>query len=212
MSSVYVKATFLYEFDLKSDSSKYFSTLSTSYIYKFYISAKYCQKVNFELTKSDSSSMSSQSLTIYEYSNRYLTTQLRKTNSYLSYSYSTSSYSTTYNVSNSSSTYLAFEIQPNNQMSSVYIKVSVKSPINEFDLTSGSTKYFSTLSTSYKYKFHIYAQTVDIKITKSDSSSNSPHYFTIYEYSSRYSANELWKTCYSLSYNYSTNSYSTFFL
>ena len=53
---------------------------------------------------------------------------------------------------------------------------SILNSSHEYDLTSGYSKYFSTLSTSDTYKFYIHAtydsNIVNIEFIKNDSSSN----------------------------------------
>jgi hypothetical protein len=127
MSRAYVKVTNnpqVYKYDLTSNSKKYFSKLSESNIYKFYIPVKYNQKVEFKLT-GFSSPLNSDTIYIYEFSNRDSTSELRKTSIDPSYSSSINSYS--YKVTDSSCNYVAMEIKPNSDLSGVTIEATVES-------------------------------------------------------------------------------------
>ena len=215
MTYISIKATVKkkvdYEYDLSNGNSQYFPFLFSSYTYKFYIYSIYGRKVDIELYKSDSSSISEQYIIIYEYSSRNTADELIMENYELPYNYSTNSSSITYTVYNSLCSYVAFEIKPNYRISSVYVKATVDTYNYEYDLTSGSSKYFSVLYTLDTYKFYIPATSghkVDIEFKKNDSSSTSDQNITIYEYSNRNSTTGLWKTNLYLSYDYSINTYS----
>jgi len=186
------------EYGLANGTSRYFSSLSTSDNYKFYIRAIYNQTVDIEFNKTDSSSTSYQYLTIYEYQNRNSISELRKTIIYLTYNSSLNSYTKSYFVSESSCHYLSFEIKPFYEMLSVSIKATVKNPIYyEYNFNSGTTQYISPFSSSYIYKFYIgatYNQTLRIEFNETYTTPTSTQYINIYEYSSRYSTLELKKT------------------
>ena len=67
---------------------------------------------------------------------------------------------------------MAFEIIPEYTMISAYVTLTVKRGTYEYDLTSGSAIFFSTMSTSYIYKFYLdveYGETADFEYTKTDS-------------------------------------------
>ena len=130
MSGVYVKVInipLVYDYDFKSNSKQYFSKLSESYIYKFYIPAKYNQKVEIKL-KSLSSSLNFDTIYINEYENRDSTSELNKTSIDPSYYSSKNSYS--YTVIDSSCNYVALEIKPSSELSEVTIELAVESVIS----------------------------------------------------------------------------------
>ena len=127
MSQAYVKVTNnpkVYEYDLTSNSEKYCSKLYESYIYKFYITAKYNQKVEFKLA-CFSSTLNSITIYIYEFSKRDSTSELRKTSIDPSSISSINPYS--YKVTDSSCNYVALEIKPNSDLSGVTIEAIVAS-------------------------------------------------------------------------------------
>ena len=145
MISTYVKAIYVYEYDLTIGSSSYFEVLSTSYFHIFYVSAKYPQIINIEFSKGDSLSTSSQSITISELSNRASSSTIRWDRFNLTYNSSTNSYSISYIIFYSSCKYLSFEILPYYQISRVYVKVTNIPRVYDYDLGSHSKKYFSKL-------------------------------------------------------------------
>ena len=51
MVSTYVKAIYVYEYDLTIESSLHFEILSTSYFHIFYVSVKYPQTISIEFSK-----------------------------------------------------------------------------------------------------------------------------------------------------------------
>ena len=209
MYSTYVEATFIYKYDLTSGSPKYFDALTTSYIYIFYVPAKYPQIANIEFKKSDSLSTTSQSITISELSSR-TSSNIKWESSNLNYDSSKNSYSISYKIDYPNCKYLAFEIYPDKRMDSTYVKATVNSPVYDYDLTSGSLEHYSSLSDTIIYKFYITAksgQKVDYKLTSFSSNLNSSSIY-IYEYSSRDSTSELSKTSINLIYSPSTYSYS----
>ena len=216
MTSVNVKAIIKvvvdYEYDLDRDSEKSFYSLSNSYTYKFYISAKAYEKITIEFTKTDSISDNIQYVTIYEYSSKASTTELVKKSENLSFSSSKNSFSTSYMAEKPSCNYVAFEMRPRNTMSNVKIINTIKTyTYNEYNLISGSSLYITALSTSGIYKFYLpvqYNQIVNIEFTKNDSISTNYQYITLFEYSTRSSINELSRELDTLSYNSTKNSYS----
>ena len=125
MTSFNVKATLKvvvdFEYDLNLDSQTSFYALYSSYIYKFYISAKIYEKITIEFTKTDSTSNNIQYVTIFEYSNRNSTTELEKKGISLYFSSSKNSFSTSYSVNKPLCNYVAFEMRPHNTMSNVKI-------------------------------------------------------------------------------------------
>ena len=130
MSGVYVKATNIpqvYDYDLTSNSLKYYSTLSESNIHKFYIPAKYSQKVEFRL-KSSSSFLNFDTIYIKEYEKRDSTSELSKTS--IDPSYNSSIYSYSYIITDSSCNYVALEIRPSSELSKVSIVAEVESVIS----------------------------------------------------------------------------------
>ena len=216
MESVYVNATVIsptYEYDLYIGSSQRIPTLYTTCIYKFYIYTQYGQAIDIEFKKSDSMSTSEQYITIYEYSSKSSTIELTKTNHSLSYDSTKNAYLCSYNVSHSSYAYVVFELIPYYEMESVYVKTTVISPIYEYDLNNGSSKYFPALLRGSTYKFYTpakYPQILYIELFNFDSSSffdKGDISFTLYEYSNRNSTTSLvyWGTY--MSYNSTTNSY-----
>lgn len=145
MYSAYVEATFIYEYDLTIGSSIHFNVLSTSYIYRFFISAQYNQKINIEFQKNDSLSTSSQSITIYELSKKSISAREIYEINNLNYSSAKNSYSISYNIISFFCKYLAFEIFPYYEMSNTYVKVTniSKAPNNDDDdLASDSSDIF----------------------------------------------------------------------
>ena len=92
-----------------------------------------------------------------------------------------------------------------------FIDSILNNPDYEYELTSGSSLFFPTLSKPYIYKFYIpskFCQRVDIEFTKNDDLSTNYQSIIIYEYSNRASETELKKTNTYLSYKSSYNSYS----
>ena len=130
MSNVKVKVNNIpqvYDYDLTSNSEEYLSKLSDSIIYKFYIPAKYGQKVDFKLI-SFSSSLNFETIYIYEYSKRDSTSELSKRSIELSESSSNYyKYSYSYDVTDSSCNYVALEIKPNSDLPSAFIEATVES-------------------------------------------------------------------------------------
>ena len=127
MSRAYVKVTnnpYVYYYQLTSYSEQHFPILSKSNIHKFYIPAKYDQKVEFKLT-GFSSSLNFDTIYICEYINYESASELSKTSIELSYSSSINSYS--YTVTDSSCNYVALEITPNSDLSDVTILATVES-------------------------------------------------------------------------------------
>ena len=125
-----------YEYDLSSGVSRSFTSLSSSYTYKFYIKAEIGQTVVFTISTSDQYLPSSQKIDFYEYSTR---------NSY-SYEYHTFDYTSSYSYSFSktilpsySTTYVAMEIKPDSTISNVVIKATVSgtSSKSELDTAAG---------------------------------------------------------------------------
>lgn len=204
---------YYYEYDLVSGSSKYVSSLRPQITYKFYVPALVDQKVDIQFIDSGSSYSYtlSQYLTVYEYSSRSSETELTKKSIVLNYDFGPKKYFKTYTIYYSSCTYLAFEIIPQYHMTSVYITATVNRGIYEYDLTSGSTQSFPTMSTSYIYKFYMvveYGETADFEYTKSDSTYTSKEYVTIYRYTTRYATIELFKKNFTLSYDSTKKTFS----
>ena len=123
MTSVYVKITLKnnHIYDLTIGSSIYISLLSTQYIYRFYVCAKYNQTIIIEFKKKDLYSISEEYISIYEYSSRYSTTELRKTYHPLIYDSSKNTYIDHYYVSDTNCTFVAYEINPSTSMISVNV-------------------------------------------------------------------------------------------
>lgn len=86
----------------------------------------------------------------------------------------------------------------------------------EFNLTSRSPQYLGTLDKSKSYKFYIsalYRHNLYIKFSKTDSTSTTHQFLSIYEYSKRNSTTPIgWTDNNYLSYSRSTNSYSYLYL
>ena len=142
-------------YDISSGSSKFFSKLSKSYIYKFYIPSEAHKTINISFNKSDLLSTSEQFITVYEYSSRISTIELKKTKAALNYSFSKKSYTLSYNSSNPSCKYISFEIQPYYEMENVDVVAYVITPIYVYDLMSGYEKYLTILYNKIIYKFYI---------------------------------------------------------
>jgi len=131
MENVYIKVNvFLYyEFDLTNGLSKYFTTLSNTSIYKFYVPVESSQNVNFQISKNDSTYTNMQYITIYDYTNRNDKNVYKMDFYTMLYNKSENAYSISYVTWLSRSGYVAFEINPNCQMTSVYVKATVKDDI-----------------------------------------------------------------------------------
>ena len=98
------------DYDLTSNSDEHLSKLYESYIYKFYIPAKYKDKVKFKLTGL-LTPLNFDIINIYEYSNRDSTSELSKK------SIDTSSINSfSYTVTDSSCNYVALEIKPHSDL------------------------------------------------------------------------------------------------
>ena len=132
---------------------------------------------------------------IYEYSNRNSINELLNKTYSLSYNATKESYSKSYNITKTSTSYIAFEIKPTYVMSYIYIKATIISKTNVYDISSGSSKFLNNYL-SYIYKFYIPSEDskiINISFNKSDSLSTSNQYITVYEYSSRNSTIKLVK-------------------
>ena len=198
-----------FEFDLTSGSPMNFSSLDFSNTYKFYISDEFGQNMKIEITQSDSFS-ETEILYIYEYESRNSTKELKYHPAIIQIN--DKKFEMSYAVYFESCTYIAFKIEIIDKLTSVSVKATVKSFIDyEFDLNSGSSTYFLSLSTLYTYKFYIPATPglkVDIEFNKGDSySTNKNQNIKIYEYSSRYSKSFLDETSISMTYDSVKNSY-----
>ena len=115
-----------YTLYLNSDIPEYIGAFINDDKYIYYISAKYGQKLNFEISKNDERYIDYQEIKFYEYTNQTSMHLLKTSNYYLSYFSSTNSYNYTYYINNTECNYIKIEMVIKRSFSSNYVKISVK--------------------------------------------------------------------------------------
>lgn len=177
-----------YKYYLYNATQLYLKVLLKKRVYKFQISAKYNQIVEFELNKSDSSNIDYQSIYAYEYSNYAETKLSEKYVRFKKYNLNSNSYKLSYLINNPSTSYIVLEIRDSYYyLLYFYLKATVKKYDLEIDLVNGFQKSIEIFQ-KFTYKFYVpakYHQKVQIKFTKCLHNLYSRQYINVYEYSSR---------------------------
>ena len=186
-----------YKYYLYNETQLYLKTLLKNRVYKFQISAKYNQIVEFELNKSDSTYIEYLSIYVYEYSNYPETKLSEKYVSFKKSNLNSNSFKLSYPINNPSTSYIILEIRESNYyLISVYLKPTVKKHDFEIDLINGFSKSIEIFQ-KFTYKFYIpakYHQRVEIKFDGSLHYLYSSQYINVYEYNSRTYARQLRNT------------------
>ena len=197
-----------YKYNLYNATQFYLKTLLKNRVYKFHISAKYNQIVEFELNKSDSSDIDYQSIYVYEYSNYQESKLSEKYVRFKKYNLSSNSYKLSYLIYNPSTSYIVLEIKESyDYLIFVYLKAIVRKYDLEIDLVNRFPKSIEIFQ-KFTYKFYVpakYHQKVEIKFTGSLHYLYSKQYLNIYEYSSRTFGRQLRNTSFNL---YSNSNYN----
>ena len=205
-----------YIYDLTNNTQFYLRALIKRRTYKFYISAKGNQSVEYELTKLDSLTMNYLNIIVYEYSSRYSSKEISKNYVNLKYNSYNNSYNLLYIISNSSTTYVALQIDVSyDYFISVYLKAKVKHYNREFDLVKGFPKFIDNLYSKFTYKFYIpikYHQKISVEFTGNLQTSYYTQYINIYEYSSRTMKTFLRNISQSLNYGWQSDGNYKYYL
>ena len=216
--SVYLKAKvkqYDFEIDLVKGFPKFLEKFFSTATYKFYIPAKYHQKVNIEFTGDIDYYSKKQYINIYEYSRRAFITESKNTSQYLISEYQSRGnyiYYSNYTIYDPNTNYVAFEITPNYELKSIFVTPFITSwATYEWDLTRGNSQKFGAFYTHEIVRFYIsaeYGQKINIKITKKNSEYSPYQMINIYEFPKRTSLDELRYLELCLIYNSKKKSYT----
>ena len=202
--------------DLIYESSKFIQYLINNLPYRFYVKAKYQQKIYLEFDVSSSYISKKQLLNVIEYSDN---NSKKKLSNITKEFYTVDSYSFSidklylkepYIVSKPKTNYIAFEIRPLCDLKSIIVNSAVKENYPEFDANEGSSTYLGYIKANQMIIINLYTRfntTLNIEFRKNDKEYSKEQSINIYELNHKYSLERLRSRKLELSYDNDKNSY-----